>query len=92
MKSAPVRYGTRFGCRWGQPHNMKLLHESKVVKVERCLICGYRGRYPKDSKGRTDNVKYLKDHVRQFAQRHGSTKRVHARLYSPEKTIIRLSA
>ena len=92
MKSAPVRYGTRFGCRFGQPHNMSLVSETKTIKVERCLICGYRGRYPKDSKGRTDNVKYLKDHARQFAQRNGTTKRVFNKLYSPEKTIISISA
>ena len=90
MESAPIRYGTRFGCRFGQPHDLVKLGETPHQTWERCSICGKTFKWNKGYKGRIENTAYLKAHVRQFAQDFGSTKRVFMKLYQPEKTIINL--
>lgn len=78
-----------YGCRWkGVPHDLFPIGENATVKVERCKICNVKMVWPKGSKGRTDNVKYLKAHARNFAQKGGATHRLFMKLYEPEKTII----
>lgn len=83
-----MRYGRDLGCRHGQPHDFKIIHENPHAKWEQCQICGVRKRYNKGYKGRVENTEYLKDHVRNFAQRGGATRRVYAKVYQPEKCII----
>lgn len=83
-------YGTRFGCKFGKPHDFVPTKETKTYKIERCQICNVRRKWNKGFHGRVDNPKYLKDHVRNFAQEFGATKRVYNKLYHPEKTIIHL--
>lgn len=85
-------YGTRndFGCRFGQPHDMRRVHEGPQVIVERCSRCMKQFRWNKGFKGRVANAAYLKAHIRQFAQRIGSTRRVFMQLYEPHKTTITL--
>lgn len=83
-----MRYGRDLGCRFGQPHNMRVLHETPHAKWEVCMICGKRKRYNKGYKGRINNNEYLKDHVRNFAQKWGATKRIYMRTYQPEKCTI----
>jgi hypothetical protein len=83
-----IRYGTRFGCRWGQPHDFEQLYDCPSYKVERCKICHERKRWNKGWKGRVANVDYLIAHVRQYAQEGGATRRVFNKLYHPEKTTI----
>lgn len=90
MKSAPIRYGTRFGCRFGQPHDWVKLDESLYQIWEKCKVCNKSKRWTKGYKGRIKNEEYLKDHVRQYAQDFGSTKRVFKKLYKPEEIIIYL--
>lgn len=90
MKSAPVRYGLRAGCRFGQPHDFILLHETSRAKYEKCKICGKKERWNKGKKGRIDNVAYLQAHVRQFAQPIGSTRTVFMRMYHKEKCVIKI--
>jgi hypothetical protein len=85
-----MRYGYRLGCRFGQPHKLKIIHENPHVKWEACEICGKRFRWNKGYKGRVNNVEYLKAHVRNFAQKFGATKRVYHKIYSPKKTIIKI--
>lgn len=85
-----MRYGTRLGCRFGQPHDPQIIHENPSVKWEACRRCGKRFRWNKGYKGRTDNIEYLKVHVRSFAQPNGATKRVYNKIYNPEKCIIHL--
>ena len=85
-----VYYGTRFGCRFGQPHDFATLADRPGYKVERCRICRARRRWNKGFGGRIDNVRYLRDHVRSFAQEYGSTRRVFYKVYQPEKTTIYL--
>jgi hypothetical protein len=69
---------------------MKILHETKTVKWEVCMGCNMKKRYNKGYRGRVNNVEYLKDHVRNFAQRFGATKGVFNRIYQPEKCIIKI--
>lgn len=88
MKSSSIRYGTRFGCRWGQPHDLQRLGENQGQIWERCNLCGKTFRWNKGYKGRIENIEYLRAHVRQYAQEFGSTKRVYMKLYSPNKTTI----
>lgn len=90
LKSAPIRYGTRFGCRWGVPHDYIVLSENKRHKTERCKICRKRVRWNKTNTGRIDNIEYLKEHVRQLAQKFGSTKRVYNNVHNPNKLKITL--
>jgi hypothetical protein len=89
-KFLPVKYGTRFGCRFGVPHDMIQISDTPTVRVEKCRICQKRFRWPKGYKGRVHNAEYLQAHVRQFAQPHGTTRRVYAKLYTPEKCIIKI--
>ncbi len=81
-------YGTRFGCRFGWPHNMARLGENPQQIWERCKLCGKTFRWNKGYRGRIKNAEYVVAHVRQFAQRIGATKRVFFKLYEPTKTII----
>lgn len=83
-----MRYGYDLGCRFGLPHNMTGIHENPHVKWEVCLLCGVKKRYNKGYRGRMDNNQYLKDHVRNFAQKWGATKRVYNKVYQPEKMKI----
>lgn len=79
-----------FGCRFGQPHNLKIIHESPRVKWEVCTICNKKFRWNKGYKGRTANNEYLKAHIRNFAQKFGATKRVYHKIYRPEECVINL--
>lgn len=83
-----IRYGTRFGCRWGMPHDLVQIGENPQQTWEKCRLCNKTFRWNKGYKGRVANAEYLKAHVRQFAQKFGSTKRVFMKLYNPEKTKI----
>lgn len=83
-----MRYGTRFGCRWGMPHDFVQLKDAPTFKVERCRLCGLRKRWNKGYKGRIENQEYLQAHVRQYAQKFGSTKRVFMKLYRKENCTI----
>jgi hypothetical protein len=83
-------YGTRFGCRFGQPHNMVRLGENAQQIWEKCNICQHTYHWNKGYKGKVENTKYLKAHVRSFAQVNGATKRVFFKIYYPEKCIINI--
>ena len=86
-----MRYTGDLGCKYrGVPHDLKIIHEDVKVKVEVCLICNKKFRWNKSRKGRVDNAKYLKAHVRSFAQRTGATKRVYHRIYKPESLVIKI--
>ncbi len=69
---------------------MLIVHENSSAKFEKCRICGMRARWNVGYKGRTDNLEYLKLHVRNFAQPNGATKRVYKKIYEPETCIIHL--
>lgn len=85
-----VRYGTRFGCKFGQPHDFERLADTPYATVEKCKLCQIKKRWKKGLKGKINNTEYLIAHVRNYAQEFGSTKRVFAKLYKPEKCIIHI--
>lgn len=88
MTNKSIRYGTRFGCKWGQPHDLARVGESPRQIWEQCKICNKKIHWNKGYKGRVENAEYLKAHVRQYAQDFGSTKRVYYKIYHPEKAKI----
>jgi len=78
-----------YGCKWsGVPHDLVPVGETSIIKVERCTICNRKFSWPKGHKGRTNNVKYLKAHIRNFAQKDGATHQLFMRMYEPERCII----
>lgn len=81
-------YNGDLGCKYGMPHDLKIVHESTKIKVEVCQICNERFRWKKLLKGQIDNQEYLKAHARNFAQKFGRTKRIYHKVYKPEKTKI----
>ena len=80
----------RYGCRYGNPHDLMAIGENPQMKWEVCVRCNKKFRWKKGYKGRVDNVEYLKAHVRQFAQSFGATKRIFNKLYRPENCVINL--
>ncbi len=90
MRTAPVKYHMRFGCRWGLPHDFHQVVDTKAYKIERCSICKMRKKWNKGYRLRIDNNGYVKAHVRNYAQPNGSTKRVYAKIYQPERLIINI--
>lgn len=81
---------TDYGCKFGLPHDMVLLSDTRTAKWEACQICGRKFRWTKGFKGRINNVEYLKAHARNYAQPNGATNRLYQRLYQPEQCIIRI--
>lgn len=79
---------TDYGCKYGLPHDLSIVHENKGYKWEICKTCNTKYKWRKGHKGRIDNVLYLKAHVRNFAQKFGATKRVYHKIYKPETTKI----
>lgn len=78
----------RYGCKWGQPHDLTVVHEGPNVKWEVCTICNKKFRWNKGFKKRVENAKYLEAHARNYAQKGGATNQLFMRLYEPEKTKI----
>ena len=77
-----------YGCKFGQPHDVILLNDSRRVKWEVCKVCNKKFRWIKGFKERIDNVEYLKVHARNYAQKGGATNRLFMKLYETEKTTI----
>ena len=80
----------KFGCKYGLPHDMQVIHENKRAKWEICRICNKKFRFNKGYRSRIDNQEYLKIHARNFCQKFGATKRLYMKIYQPEKTIIHI--
>lgn len=80
----------RYGCKWGQPHDLTVVHDAPKYKVEVCTICNKKFRWNKGNKKRVDNVRYLEAHARNYAQRGGKTHQLFIKLYEPEKARILL--
>jgi len=79
-----MRLRTRYSCRYGMPHDMRILGQNKKGKWEICQICSRHMYWKKGYKGRVDNTKYLEAHVRVYAQKFGATKQIFNRLYRRE--------
>lgn len=57
--------------------------EDSTHKVERCIYCGRKVIYRYVNK-RVNNVKYLKDHVRDFCQPYGPTGKIYMQIYGKD--------
>lgn len=79
-----------FGCKYGLPHDLKIVHENKGYKWEACQKCNKKFKWRKGYKGRVKNTEYLKAHVRNYCQRFGATKRVYHKIYKPDNCKIRI--
>ena len=80
----------RYGCRFGQPHDLVQLHDGPRAKWERCKICRKTFRWNKGKRNRVDNRRYLEAHARNYAQPGGATDQLYKRLYEPELCRIKI--
>lgn len=77
-------------CKNNLPHQFRIVKEFQNAQYEVCELCGYKIRMKKDSKGRTDNLEYLRLHKRDTVQPHGATKHLYMKIYHPKYCIVRL--
>jgi len=59
------------------------------IQIERCVFCNKKVSYNKVN-GRIDEVQYLKDHARAFAQETGTTSRIYEQCYG-KGSVAKLS-
>jgi len=85
-----MRLKSRHGCKYGLPHDLTILNENQVIKVEVCKICNTKFRWNKRKLGRVNNEKYLEAHLRNFAQKFGRTKRIYHKIYYSNKCKIKI--
>lgn len=77
---------------WAEFNDMQHYHDYQKVSesidgiVEICRECRKRLITKKGKDERIDNVKYLKEHARDFAQPTGRTSRLFRRFYGKPKT------
>lgn len=71
-------------CKKNKYHDLTCVHEDRKAKVEMCIYCGHREIFRKVD-GKTDNVRYLKMHVRNFAQPYGATRKVFGEIWGKAK-------
>lgn len=71
-------------CKKNKYCDFTCIIEDARAKVEVCIYCGRKEIYRKVG-GRTDNVRYLKMHVRNFAQPIGATRKVFEEIYGKAK-------
>jgi hypothetical protein len=71
-------------CRKGALHRWTDSVEYHDAHVEVCEQCSTRMIWRKDERGRMDNRKYLRAHLRSFAQPHGETAKAFALAYGEE--------
>jgi hypothetical protein len=77
-------------CKNNLPHQFKIIADFNDIQVENCIICGFKVRWQKDSKGRTHNLKYLELHAGDFCQPNGRTKSLYYKIYHPQYCYIRI--
>jgi len=79
-----------YGCKNSLPHDLHSIFEDRRIKVEICHLCGKRFRWNKGYRQRIANKAYLEAHARNYCQPNGRTKALYHKIYSPEKSIIKL--
>jgi hypothetical protein len=69
-------------CKKRKYCDFKVELSNDEAQVERCIFCGKKVIYKKESiTGRIDNKKYLRDHIRHTAQPFGKTKKIFKEVY-----------
>lgn len=61
--------------------DFKIIKETDEVIIEVCRECKRKLKTIKGKSGRTDNKKYLEEHMRDFCQREGNTKGIFKKYY-----------
>lgn len=56
------------------------------AQVEICENCGKKVCYYKDEKGRVDNTKYVRDHIRDYIQPYGKNDNLFRKIYGEQPT------
>ena len=67
-------------------HDYEHIVETNTGIVEVCKICKKRLLTKKDKDGRIDNTAYAKEHIRDFAQPYGATKKIFEQVYGNNKS------
>jgi hypothetical protein len=62
-------------------HDTIILSDTDEAIREKCKLCKKNFVYTKDSQGRVDNARYLKDHKKLFAQPNGRTGKVYKKVH-----------
>lgn len=65
--------------------DFEVILSNEEVQIERCSFCGKKVVYRKHEKGRIDNTKYLRDHIRHTAQPFGKTREIFIKVYGAKK-------
>ena len=69
-------------CRKGKYHQFEVSRSLEDANIEVCVLCSKKVVYYKEPiTGRIDNKKYLADHIRDFCQPRGKTRKVFEKLY-----------
>jgi len=71
-------------CPRAKYHIYHVVKNHPEAQVEVCEACNHRVTYKKCDKG-MDNKKYLQDHVRDFCQPYGPTRRVYLECYGEKR-------
>lgn len=85
----------RSHCKKGGRCELGVIGDYEDAQVEDCLRCSKRLIYNKEpDTGRIDNSQYLRDHIRDFCQPFGPTRRVFAEVYgqSTLNEILKMAA
>lgn len=81
--------GDEVKCRKGVYHDYVLSRDLADALIEICRLCGKKTIYNKGPKGRIDNARYLKEHLRDTVQPWGKTKKLFFQIYG-EKPLKEL--
>ena len=76
-----------YGCKGDEPHKFEILAEDTRRIAEQCTRCGEKKTYNKAETGRTANLEYAKDHIREFAQPGGRTGKLFEQLYGKPQDL-----
>ena len=77
-------------CKNGLPHDMANLADFANAQYKQCVKCGKKHKFAKDSKGRVDNLEYLRICISDTAQPTGRTKSVYMKVYHPTYNVSRI--
>ena len=69
-------------------HNFKSISDTPSGLREICVECKFILKTPKGEKGRIDNKKFLKEHIRDTAQPFGRTSKIFNKYYGEEAGYI----
>src|SRR3990167_9309752 len=78
-------------CRKNFLCDYELSRDLPDALIEICVNCGKKVIYNKGKDSRIDNVKYLRDHIRQTVQPFGKTRELFMKIYGEEPMKVLLA-